>query len=70
MVSQLAFKSLKLDRWHWFTQFLPVVFAKVISVLQKFVTKDLSFCSCSLYYCRLLSVVFVGFFFFFLTIAL
>lgn len=35
--------SPKLNRWHWFTQFLPVVFAKVITVLQRLVRKDVSF---------------------------
>lgn len=39
--------SLKLNRWHWFTQFLPVVLAKVITVLQRLVGKDVSFCMSS-----------------------
>lgn len=47
-----------------FAQSLPVVFAKVITGLQKLVRKDLSFCSYGLYCCWLLSWVGLGFFLF------
>lgn len=54
-------ESLKLNRWHWFTQFLPAVFAKVITVLQRLVRKDVSFSMsnglCVVGYCGFLGLV-------------